>query len=649
MDLEVAVEQSGTGQVSTETTADPISDETKITGSIEAFSAPASEPFSNSAISNGISADDLVAELLPSIESSSEADQANLDEILNSHSAVVLGTAEPMEESPVVIDSGDGLLDNILSDANAVQNDTVGSTEMDVNSQSDAANLPSDSTSISLGIEDQVDNIEVVATENQSTDSAAAGVSVPFEIPTYNGPEDPSVDNALESNEVEAMTAEIETLPASAETETKIELKTEESPKQELFEHVEKDNTETTTEGLDTTAPGTTEVVAEVKSDVTAEITTPVPETSESVAEVAVDAPSVPVTAVTDVAEENVAEVATDCPPEAVAAATETTESVEEVSPDISPEVVTPAPAAPETVAEEDSNIPAEVVTSAPETVAEEDSNIPAEVVTSAPETVSTETESSAGTTSEAVSEVLADEVYEEIGGSASVEEADVPVVPIDIVEEAKVDDVSDVIYSEAVKAAEEDKVKVTSDTDSDDDDDDIPQLEDVEPSGEPNLNDFAAAGTDPVSRAKQSRSEKKARKAMAKLNLKTVSGVTRVTIRKSKNILFVINKPDVFRSPAGDTHIVFGEAKIEDLSQQAQVQAAEKFKAPEPTNTAAELKEEIPSGDEDEDEEEDAEGIEDKDIDLVMQQANSSRKKAIKALKKNDNDIVNAIMDLTM
>jgi nascent polypeptide-associated complex subunit alpha len=632
MDLEVAVEQSGTGQVSTEslTTADPISDETKLTGSIEAFSAPASEPFSNSAISNGISADDLVAELLPSIESSSEADQANLDEILNSHSAVVLGTAEPMEESPVVIDSGDGLLDNILSDANTVQNDTVGSTEMDVNSQSDAANLPSDSTSISLGIEDQFDNIEVVATENQSTDSAAAGVSVPFEIPTYNGPEDPSVDNALESNEVEAMTAEIETLPASAETETKIELKTEESPKQELFEHVEKDNTETTTEGLDTTAPGTTEVVAEVKSDVTAEITTPVLETSESVAEVAVDAPSVPVTAVTDVAEENVAEVATDCPPEAVAAATETTESVEEVSPDISPEVVTPAPAA-------------------PETVAEEDSNIPAEVVTSAPETVSTETESSAGTTSEAVSEVLADEVYEEIGGSASVEEADVPVVPIDIVEEAKVDDVSDVIYSEAVKAAEEDKVKVTSDTDSDDDDDDIPQLEDVEPSGEPNLNDFAAAGTDPVSRAKQSRSEKKARKAMAKLNLKTVSGVTRVTIRKSKNILFVINKPDVFRSPAGDTHIVFGEAKIEDLSQQAQVQAAEKFKAPEPTNTAAELKEEIPSGDEDEDEEEDAEGIEDKDIDLVMQQANSSRKKAIKALKKNDNDIVNAIMDLTM
>jgi len=73
----------------------------------------------------------------------------------------------------------------------------------------------------------------------------------------------------------------------------------------------------------------------------------------------------------------------------------------------------------------------------------------------------------------------------------------------------------------------------------------------------------------------------------MSRLGLKVVSGVTRVTIRKSKNILFVINKPDVYKSPAGDTHIVFGEAKIEDLSQQAQVQAAEKFKAPEPVHTA--------------------------------------------------------------
>ena len=34
--------------------------------------------------------------------------------------------------------------------------------------------------------------------------------------------------------------------------------------------------------------------------------------------------------------------------------------------------------------------------------------------------------------------------------------------------------------------------------------------------------------------------------------------------------ILFVISKPDVFKSPASDTYIIFGEAKIEDLSAQA-------------------------------------------------------------------------------
>merc|ERR1712013_529476 len=135
----------------------------------------------------------------------------------------------------------------------------------------------------------------------------------------------------------------------------------------------------------------------------------------------------------------------------------------------------------------------------------------------------------------------------------------------------------------------------------------------------------------------------------MSRLGLKVVAGVTRVTIRKSKNILFVINKPDVYKSPAGDTHIVFGEAKIEDLSQQAQVQAAEKFKQPEPVQAISESRVDPAEVEESDDEEEDASGVEEKDIELVCQQSNVSRKKAIKALKANDNDIVNAIMELTM
>lgn len=54
--------------------------------------------------------------------------------------------------------------------------------------------------------------------------------------------------------------------------------------------------------------------------------------------------------------------------------------------------------------------------------------------------------------------------------------------------------------------------------------------------------------------------------KAMSKLGLKQIHGVTRITIRKSKNILFVITRPDVFKSPASDIYIVFGEAKVSIL-----------------------------------------------------------------------------------
>jgi len=163
----------------------------------------------------------------------------------------------------------------------------------------------------------------------------------------------------------------------------------------------------------------------------------------------------------------------------------------------------------------------------------------------------------------------------------------------------------------------------------------------------------------DIVSKAKQSRGEKKARKVMSKLGLKQVTGVNRVAIRKSKNILFVINKPDVYKSPASDTYIVFGEAKIEDLSQKAQMAAAEKFKTPEATSGlgatglegAAGLGGTVPGRIEEESDEDEVDegGVEAKDIELVMSQANVSRNKAVKALKNNNNDIVNAIMELTM
>ncbi|OIW12304.1 hypothetical protein TanjilG_06093 [Lupinus angustifolius] len=110
--------------------------------------------------------------------------------------------------------------------------------------------------------------------------------------------------------------------------------------------------------------------------------------------------------------------------------------------------------------------------------------------------------------------------------------------------------------------------------------------------------------------------------------------------------ILFVISKPDVFKSPASDTYIIFGEAKIEDLSSQLQTQAAEQFKAPNVSNAA--LKPESSTTAQDDEEDVDETGVDPKDIDLVLTQAGVSRSRAVKALKAADGDIVAAIMELT-
>ena len=85
----------------------------------------------------------------------------------------------------------------------------------------------------------------------------------------------------------------------------------------------------------------------------------------------------------------------------------------------------------------------------------------------------------------------------------------------------------------------------------------------------------------DAMPEAKQNRSEKKSRKAMQKLGMRPVPGVIRVTVKKSKNVLFVISKPDVFKSPTADTYVVFGEAKSEDLTGANQAAAAQKFRQP--------------------------------------------------------------------
>ncbi|KAK7410777.1 hypothetical protein VNO78_01857 [Psophocarpus tetragonolobus] len=188
----------------------------------------------------------------------------------------------------------------------------------------------------------------------------------------------------------------------------------------------------------------------------------------------------------------------------------------------------------------------------------------------------------------------------------------------------------------------QEDDAPVVEDVKDDDDDD-----EDDDDDDEDDKDDGAQGAGEG---SKQSRSEKKSRKAMLKLGLKPVTGVSRVTIKRTKNILFFISKPDVFKSPNSETYVIFGEAKIEDLSSQLQTQAAQQFKMPDMGSVTAKQDQDAAAAaaQPEEEEEVDETGVEPHDIDLVMTQAGVSRSKAVKALKTHNGDIVGAIMELT-
>lgn len=165
-----------------------------------------------------------------------------------------------------------------------------------------------------------------------------------------------------------------------------------------------------------------------------------------------------------------------------------------------------------------------------------------------------------------------------------------------------------------------------------------------------PNLEEDNAQedGTSPEGRNKQSRNEKKARKAVLRHGMRHMPNVARVLIRKSKHILFVVPKPDVYKSLASDTYVIFGEAKIEDLNNQAHSAAAQRFTQGAPfvfngADAAARPDPRLDLG-----ADEDIQGVDAKDVDLIASQVGCSRAKAIAALKANNNDIVEAIMHLT-
>jgi len=150
----------------------------------------------------------------------------------------------------------------------------------------------------------------------------------------------------------------------------------------------------------------------------------------------------------------------------------------------------------------------------------------------------------------------------------------------------------------------------------------------------------------------KQNRQEKKIRKALASMikdeRLIICADIMRVTVRKAKHILFVIPKPDVYKTKKDETYVIIGEARIEDLSAQAQANAAQMFSQNRPQAAAAEEAIEEVQAIEELVEETEELKLEDSDVQLVVDQTNCSKAEAIAALQKCNNDVVEAIMALS-
>ena len=156
-----------------------------------------------------------------------------------------------------------------------------------------------------------------------------------------------------------------------------------------------------------------------------------------------------------------------------------------------------------------------------------------------------------------------------------------------------------------------------------------MPELENQDgPAGEHNFN----------------RNEKKCRKALVKVGMKALGGITRVTLKKRDGLIFVIDDPEVLN--LDNSYAIFGELKLEDLNRQMQMEQAKKFAQQAPATKAVDAT--GAKAPEDDGEPLPEEGLTPNHITMVMDHANCSRNAAIRVLRETNDDMVQAVMKLT-
>eukprot|EP01133_Synstelium_polycarpum_P014376 gene14376-16964_t len=171
-----------------------------------------------------------------------------------------------------------------------------------------------------------------------------------------------------------------------------------------------------------------------------------------------------------------------------------------------------------------------------------------------------------------------------------------------------------------------------------------IPQIEDLNEDEVVDESTPAAGGA--AGARKPSRNEKKSRAAMAKLGMKPVPDIYRVTLKQSKGFLCVVADPEVFKAVGSDTYVILGDTAFEDPSLNRAAKAAKSVEettktqaAPAATSTVS-----TPAASEDD---VDLQGLSPVDVDIVMKESKASKAKVVEALKRTG-DVVQAVLELS-
>merc|ERR550537_1680343 len=165
----------------------------------------------------------------------------------------------------------------------------------------------------------------------------------------------------------------------------------------------------------------------------------------------------------------------------------------------------------------------------------------------------------------------------------------------------------------------------VIADAKDEDKEEDMPELENQPGEGDNKFN----------------RNEKKCRKALMKVGMKQMSGITRITLKKRDGLIFVIDDPEVLNLDS--SYAIFGELKLEDLNRQMEQSKKSAQQAPQAKAASTAV-----SAPEDDGEPLPEDGLTPNHISMVMDHANCSRNKAIRVLRETNDDMVQAVMKLT-